>query len=256
MMKLRTLGGLSVEDARGETPDAIPIGVGRRRLTLLALLAAEPKPVPRDKVLALFWPSRDTSRARHALDQTVYALRRDLGCDDLILGRDELSLNACVMTSDVVQLRAAVTRNDWERVVDTYAGPFLDGVFVDNAPEFDDWAARERADVERDIDEALEGLAARAVERNDHREAAEWWQRLATRNPGRTGVIVALMSTLAEAGERRAALQHAEQYHAKIREDGDFEPNPAVALLAEQIRKPSAVRSPASLLSRSFVRFQ
>jgi DNA-binding SARP family transcriptional activator len=236
MLRLRTLGGLSIEQTGGAA-QSIALSAGRRRLALLAVLAASgSRPVPRDKLLAMFWPESDTARARHALDQALYALKRDLRCETFVTGRDELSLNCAHITSDIGDFRAAIARGDHASAAELYGGPFLDGVFVADAPDFEQWAEGERADVERELDDALETLACDAVERDDHRDAARWWQLLAARNPGRTGVIVALMSTLAETGDRRGALRHAELYHVHVRQ-GDFEPNPAVALLAEQLKK-------------------
>ena len=237
MLRLRTLGGLSIERPDGPTP-SIGATSARRRLALLAVVAAGgAHGVPRDKLLALLWPESDADRARHALDQTIYALKRDFDSDALLLGREELLLNPAVIASDVGDFRAAITRGDFAGAVQLYTGAFLDGVFLSGAPDFERWAEEERTSLARDVETALEKLATEAARGGDHRTAVQWWQRLAARNPRRTRVVMALMSELAATGDRTSALRQAEMYNTLVKDDLDVEPNPAVAALAEKLRR-------------------
>lgn len=230
------LGGLSIERPDGPSP-SVAATSARRRLALLAVLAASgPRGVPRDKLLALFWPESDTDRARHSLDQALYSLKREFA-EGLVLGREELSLNPAEITSDLVELRAAFARGDRAAAVELYTGPFLDGVFLSGAPDFERWADDERTALAREVEQALESLASEASARGDHHAAARWLERLAARNPRRTRVVVALMSELAATGERSKALRHAEVYQALVQDDPGVAPNPAVAALAEKIRR-------------------
>src|SRR5207248_5848039 len=90
-LRLTTFGGLLLE-----RDDAIVTGASaqRRKLALLAYLAvAGDRGASRDKLLGIFWPETDTERARHALSQTLSALRHGLKCDDLVLGTSDLRLN-------------------------------------------------------------------------------------------------------------------------------------------------------------------
>ena len=254
MLRLRTFGGLSIERSAedgGGSPTSTATAA-RRRLAFLAVLAASgPRGVPRDKLLALFWPESDNDKARHALDQTIYSLKRDLGAESLVLGREELSINPAAMTSDVEDFQAALARGDRAAAVELYNGPFLDGVFISGAAGFERWADDERARLTRDVEQALETLAAEAANRGDHSAAVQRWQRLATMEPRKTRVVLSLMSELAAAGDRAAALKHAEIYHTLIRDDLDAEPNPAVAALADRLRRePAVVKSPRRTLDR------
>ena len=75
-LRLRTFGPLGLHGRVGPLTGA---AAQRRRLALLAILAvAGARGVSRDKVVALLWPERDAERARHALAQLLYAMRRDL----------------------------------------------------------------------------------------------------------------------------------------------------------------------------------
>src|SRR5574338_1058739 len=138
MLRLTTLGGVLLADDHGPLGGSL---VQRRRLALLARLAAAgQRGVSRDSLAALLWPESDEERARHTLRQWLSLLRRDLGVENLLLGTAELRLNPQIITSDVGEMREALGRGDLERVATLYAGPFLDGFHVSDAPEFERWA--------------------------------------------------------------------------------------------------------------------
>ena len=110
----------------------------RRRLTLLAIIAtAGKKGISRDRLLTLLWPDADETQSRHGLAQSLYALRRDLGHEDLFLGTSELRLNPAAITSDLEAFREAVASGDACRAVSLYPGPLLDGVYISGAPDFE-----------------------------------------------------------------------------------------------------------------------
>jgi DNA-binding SARP family transcriptional activator/tetratricopeptide (TPR) repeat protein len=191
-------------------------------------------------LLALFWPESDTDRARHALDQTLYSLKKDLGADALVVGREEPAFNPAAITSDVEEFQTALARGDRVAAVELYKGPFLDGVFITGAPGFERWVDEERARLTREVEFALESLAAEAAGKGDHAGAVQRWQRLAAMEPRKTRVVLSLMTELAAAGDRAAALRHAEIYHTLVRDDLEAEPNPAVGALAEKLRREPA----------------
>src|SRR5262245_47119035 len=99
----------------------------RHRIALLALLAlASPRSMARDKLVTYLWPDRDTEHARNLLKQSVHALRRTLGEHAILSGSDALSLNAEVLSCDVIDFEAALAAGELERAVRLYAGPLLD----------------------------------------------------------------------------------------------------------------------------------
>jgi len=76
MLRLRTLGGLTIEDTNGPLAGAI---ARKRSLALLALVGlGSEQGVSRDRVLAFLWPESDTDRARNNLKQTMFQLRQEL----------------------------------------------------------------------------------------------------------------------------------------------------------------------------------
>jgi TolB-like protein len=243
MLRLRTLGGAVVQ---GDTGPLGGAAAQRKSLALLALLApGSERGMSRDKIVTYLWPDAEPVPAAHRMTQLLYALRRELAAEDLVLGTSEIRLNPAVMTSDVAEFGAARRAGDLEQAVSLYGGPFLDGFYLTGAAEFEHWVENERAGLAREYGEALETLAAQATVRGEHRQAAAWWRRLADHDPLSSRVTVHLMSTLAAAGNRAEAIEQARAYQDLIQRELEAEPNPAILALAEQLRRKPAAAAAA-----------
>src|SRR4051812_14491387 len=154
----------------------------------------------RDRVLAMLWSETDEDRARKGLNQALYALRQDMGADEVFLGTRDVRLNPELVASDVALFTAALKAGHPERAVAEYGGPFLDGFHLSDAGEFERWLEEERAGLSRDHATALERLARRAAERQELPECAEWWRRLAAQDPLNARIAIGLMEALVAAG--------------------------------------------------------
>jgi Tol biopolymer transport system component/DNA-binding SARP family transcriptional activator len=208
-----------------------------RRLGLLALLAAAGEQgMTRDRLIGMLWAETDDERARKGLNQALYALRQEMGADEVFLGTREVRLNPDLVTSDVASFSAALKAGYPERAVAEYCGPFLDGFHLSEAAEFERWLEEERAGLARDHATALERLARRATERGDRLDCAEWWRRLAAQDPLNARVAIGLMEALVAVGDRTAALQHARVYEVLLEQELEAPPDQAVVALAERIR--------------------
>ncbi len=208
-----------------------------RRLGLLALLAASGEQgMTRDRLIGMLWAETDEERARKGLNQALYALRQEMGADEVFLGTRDVRLNPDLVTSDVAAFSAALKAGYPERAVAEYGGPFLDGFHLSEAGEFERWLEEERAGLARDHATALERLGRRAADRGDHLDCAEWWRKLAAQDPLNARVAIGLMEALVAAGDRTAALQHARVYEVLLEQELEAPPDQAVVALAERIR--------------------
>src|SRR5213083_809376 len=233
-LRLRTLGGLAVD---GDPRPALGAATQRRPLALLALLAsARERGVSRDKLLGYLWPESSEEKARHLLNQALYALRRNLAADDLFLGSSELRLNPGALGADMREFEEALDRGDPERAAAIYAGPFLDGFFLSDAPEFEHWVEAERTRLASRAERALETLAAGAKARGDHRAAAEWWRRLTALDPLSSRFALGLMEALVAAGDRSGALRHARVHEELLAQEMGMSPDARVAALVQKLR--------------------
>ena len=238
MLKLRTLGGLSIENSGSKSAVA-----NRRPLALLALLAATgPRGLSRDKVVALLWPESDSEHGRNSLSQILSALRRELAGADPVLGTLELRVNTDVLTCDVMEFEERIAANDFDAATLLYTGPFLDGVFLKNTPEFERWVEQQRSRLERLQADALERLAIGATGREDHVSAAALWRRRAALAPNDSRAALKLMESLVASGEPASALAHYRVHESLLREDIGIEPDASLAEFAASLRRPTVVR--------------
>ena len=246
MLRIRAFGGLAVER------DGVPLSGAAaqpRRLAILAVLTrAGNRGASRERLLALLWPDASEEATRSMLNQAIYMLRRDLGSADAISGVRELRLEPSVIESDVAEFEDRCSSGDLEGAASLYAGPFLDGFRLAGAPEFERWAETERELLTRRYADALEQLARTTAQRGDELGASTWWRRLAGLDPLNARVAVALMRSLAAAGDRAGALQHARIYEALLEEQLDIAPDAAVVELARKLRDepPQAVPPPST----------
>lgn len=235
MYYLKSFGGLSLES------DAAPISAAatqRRRLALLVLMAGGgDQGITRDKLVLYLWPDSPPEKARHILEQMLYASRRDLGKDAFLPETSALRLNPDIVRSDVEEFEAAIHEGEPERAIALYAGPFLDGVYLKDAPEFERWAEEERARLKHRVATVLEQLANQATAGGDHHEAVGWRRRLASTDPLSARTALGLMNSLAKVGDRAGALQHAQIYETLVRQELEMEPDGGVMALAERLRR-------------------
>src|SRR3954469_2332539 len=76
----------------------------RKATALLALLAVEGQPQPRERLAALLWPEADPTRARSALRRTVSVTAAQVG-DALVAERAAVALAGGAWRCDVVDFR-------------------------------------------------------------------------------------------------------------------------------------------------------
>ncbi|HYC51648.1 MAG TPA: BTAD domain-containing putative transcriptional regulator [Gemmatimonadaceae bacterium] len=241
MQRLRLFGGVAIE------LDGAPLAgraVQRRRLALLALLAVARarggtpgSGLTRDKLIAWLWPSADGENGRRYLSDSVYRINDALGAEVIAAEGDTLRLDTALLPSDVIDFRDALAAGDQDAAVALYAGPFVDGFFVPDAPEFERWVDTERNGFASQYAQALEALAEQAAARGERTQAADWLRRLAAHDPYNSRVAILLMQALANAGQRAAAIQHARVHEALLRNELELEPDPQVATLADRLRE-------------------
>ena len=230
MFRLGTFGGLALTDAAGNA--VIP---QRRRLALLALLAvAGERGLTRDKVLAYLWSESSSENARHALEQLLYSMRRQVP-EELFQGIDPLRLNTQVVHADVVEFGRAIAAGDPARAVAAYRGPFLDGFYLADAPEFERWAEQERTRLSGEHAQALRKLAAEARALGRHTVEIDLWRQLAAVDPLADRTALGLVRAMAEAGDWAGALRQAREYEARVREEVPGAPTTGLVALVQRM---------------------
>jgi len=242
MLRVQTFGGLTLK------VDDVPVtGVltQRRRLALLALLAvARERGVSRDKLVAYLWPESEAADARHALSQLLYAQRKAFTPHELFLGHKTVRLNPGVASSDVGDFENALDRGAPAEAVPHYAGPFLDGFFLREAPEFERWVDAQRTRLAGLVRGACRSLATAARSAEDRAAAADWWRRAAAVDPLDSQVAAEVVKELEGLGNRAAALAHAEAHAERMRRELGVAPDTRMRELIQRLRngEPPAAR--------------
>jgi DNA-binding SARP family transcriptional activator len=118
MIRLRTLGaiGLTGED----DTELRAILAQPKRFALLVFLAVGSKGRfhRRDRLVATFWPERETEAARAALSRAVYYLRQSLGDGVLVSrGDEEIGLSEDRLWCDAAAFEAAIDTDDHRTAV-------------------------------------------------------------------------------------------------------------------------------------------
>jgi TolB-like protein/DNA-binding SARP family transcriptional activator/Tfp pilus assembly protein PilF len=250
--RLKLFGGLSVETDGGAVTGR---ATQRRRLALLALLAASARGTSRDRLVAYLWPDANAENGRRFLSDSVYRINQALGGDVIVSSGDDLRLDAQRLPHDLGEFEESLGRGDAETAVGLYTGPFLDGFHLSDCPELERWVEAERARHAQSFASALERLAEEAQARGD-RNAIVLWRRLAAHDPYNSRIALGLMRALDAAGERAAAIQHAKIHETLLARELEVEPDAAVRELAEKFRReparesrgPAATDPPATAL--------
>lgn len=230
--RLTLLGPDGVEDAS--------LGTRRRKLAVLAYLALRGRPSTRDHLAALFWGGKEDERARNSLSDVLSHVRRVLGRDALVTRGDEVNLAAdAALTVDALELRAAVAARDWARATSCYRGPFLDSVYVDDAPDFEQWHTTEGECLRRHFAHACARHAPALAEGGEWAACADLSARWLDAEPASAEAALCRLKALSapRSGEAlAAALVEYERLRARLAEELGVGVDARVEQLAVSIR--------------------
>lgn len=224
------------------------LAVQRRTLALLVLIAAAERGISRDKLIGLLWPDTTDERARHAFAQTLYRLRQQFGAD-AVDGTEILRIRPGIFEYDVQQFEnAARDAGSLQRAVELYRGPFFDGFFLPDAPDFERWIESERGRLATLYRSVLERLAHDATRAQLPERSVHWWRMLANSDPLNSRVAAQLVRALVGAGDGDGALSFARLHEQLVRQELDREPSPEFAAAVDSVRRvpSSEVRVPLS----------
>jgi DNA-binding SARP family transcriptional activator/tetratricopeptide (TPR) repeat protein len=246
--RLITLGRLTLVGAGGE--EDASLARRRQKLAILAMLAMARRPLARDSLLEMFWGEQDETRARHSLSNALSELRRTLGQGSITTRDTEVALTAdAPIDVDALDLADAMEAGDAARAVDTYGGPFLDGVHIEDSPGFDQWVFRERRRIETLFLEACARQCATLARVRRwpecHVVAARWLDT----EPLSGDAARFLLEAARGPGTRvalAAALDEYERLRTRLRREFDLAPEPAVVALADEIREQIATHAGAA----------
>jgi serine/threonine-protein kinase len=237
MIEFRTLGGLDLRGAPGETLHSL--AAQPKRLALLAYLCvAAPRGFHRrDTLLALFWPESDQAHARTSLRNAVHVLRRALGAEAVLArGDEELAIDFQRVWCDAVAVDEVAADGRAEDVVTLYRGDFLAGFFIRDAPEWERWVDGERARLRTHAAQMARVMAERSETEGNITEAVRCARRAVELTGDDERAFRGLLELFDRVGDRAGALHAYEEFTRRLRTEYGAEPALETSALADRIR--------------------
>lgn len=237
MPTLRLLGAARLDDESGVVTGPAS---HRHTVALLALLdSVRPSGMSRGKLVGYLWPEASERTARNRLSTLVHRIRNALGIDVLRSVKGELVLAGDAVASDVEAFRAALDQGDLETAAACYAGPFMDGFFLEKSVAFDQWLEGTREELRRRHREVLEKLADAAAAQGEWDHVARWRARVVRDAPLDSRAVAQLMNALVAAGNPAGALDAARSHEELLRSEFGTVPGDEVLDLVRRIRSGS-----------------
>ena len=217
---------------------------------LLAYLAVTQKAHTRDHLAALLWGEMPDADAKTNLRQALANLKKLLE-PFLDIQRDavELKRDANVRV-DVWEFEKQITDSRWQiadsnsssaishlpSAIRQYRGDFLEGIFLRDAPAFEEWAIAERARLRELALDALQQLVAQFTARGEYANAIAYAQKLLALDAWREEAHRELMLLYARTNQRSAALAQYDACARMLREQLRVEPSAETNALYERLR--------------------
>lgn len=206
---------------------------------LVYLALARPRGVrTRDGLVGLFWPEQSDRRARAALSQALYRLRRVLP-DGMLRtrGDHEVVLELEPATCDVMRFEQAVAEERFRDALEEYGGELMDGFHLAGAGEFERWLAGERQHFDAQVRRIVREVAESAGEDDNPAAVARCLERALGLSPYEEEVAGALVLALARCGDVPGALLQHESFVERLRDDLELDPSPDFLALADVARQ-------------------
>jgi DNA-binding SARP family transcriptional activator len=179
-------------------------------VALLGYLAAERRAVARDSLAALFWPDEATSTGRSNLRRELYNLAQILP-DCWELDRQAVAfVPSTDVTIDLYTLLQLEAEERWHEAADLLGGEFLEGLYLDDNPEFESWLLGEREHWRGRAEAILTRVIEGHTRRGHYADALRHTRRLLQLAPWNEEAHRQAMRLLAWTGQRGAALRQFE----------------------------------------------
>ncbi len=255
MLRLELLGGLTITQNNAPVTNFMSGKVP----ALLAYLAVTKRAHSRDALAALLWGDLPETDAKNNLRQTLSNLKKFFE-PHLDITRDTVAFDSREPYSlDVEQFekigdrRPDIPISNLESLISVYRGDFLDGFFVRDASEFEEWMLLQRTRLRELALNALHTLTEHHITHGEYQDAKNYAARLLDMDAWREEAHRLLMLCYARTGQRSAALAQYKKCRAILQREFGVEPSAETNVLYERIR--AAGETPRHNLARQATSF-
>ncbi|MEZ4767395.1 MAG: BTAD domain-containing putative transcriptional regulator [Caldilineales bacterium] len=247
-LEIRALGGLQVSNDGA----AVTGFVSSKVAALLAYLAVSGRPHQREALAGLLWGEMPDAAAANNLRQALTNLRK-LAEPHVHITRDSVAFNRTAPYALDVEtfrdlLRLSGGQPSGQRIgllrqaLTLYQGDFLEGFYVRDAPDYEDWALLQRVQLRELALRGWDTLAGLLLASGDYDEAVDAAGRLLAIDPWREETHRLRMLALARSGQFSAALAQYQACRDILQREFDAAPSAETTALFERIR--AAMRGP------------
>ncbi len=222
----------------------IPKLVSRKADILLAYLAREQRPFPREQVATLLWPDSPQKQALSNLRTLISSLRKH-AADFVTITRQTVAIKPDVWV-DTAVFQQHLTRadNNWpeasaiaqaEDALALYHGEFLDGILVDGSFELESWMQTNRDHLRRLVNVMRQKLIDHYLRQGDYAAGIEHAHALLQDDPLDEAAHRQMMILFARSGQRSAAIEQYETCRRMLDEELGVEPDDETTALLRRI---------------------
>jgi predicted ATPase/DNA-binding SARP family transcriptional activator/Tfp pilus assembly protein PilF len=251
MIRVSALGQLDLRRSDGTELNSV-LAQPKRTALLVHLATSQAGFCQRDTLLGRFWPDSTMERARHSLNQALYALRRSLG-EGVIAscGDDAVSIDRSLLWCDAFEFELALADDRLSDALELYRGELLEGFFLSAAPEFENWVELERGRLRERALAAAWSLAERDESAGNEAGAASWARRAALLAPDDENGLRRLLGLLDRVGDRAGAVAAYDAFVRRLATEHGAAPTDATVELGIRIRGPAVTPADADPPARS-----
>lgn len=244
-LEITTFGGLHIRLGGDSLTDLQT----RKVEGLLVYLACQRRSYAREVLGDLLWEEKSQSRTLANLRGVLHNLRQSVG-NFITINRSQVSINQdAPVWLDVTELERALSgwvesqgkitpeiAEDIERAAALYRGDFLEGFYVREARQFEDWLVRERERWRHKLLDALGDLVAYELQNGAYQSGAEHAHRLLELEPLMESAHRQLMRLLEYSGQRPAALEAYQRFEDLLDREMGVEPEAETQALYELLQ--------------------
>lgn len=235
-LEIRLFGGVQIWlDGK-----AVSTFISNKVPALLAYLVVTKRAFQRDTLAGLLWGEMPDENAKNNLRQALSNLRKYLA-PYLLIDRDTVQFNQEVPyyldVDDFLQgVQAKPVSGGPEKALALYVGDFLQGFFVQEAPDFEEWVSKQRLYLHEMALGAMNNQTLWYQQQGQYAQAIQMANRLLAFDPWREVTHRQLMLLYVRNGQRSAALAQYEHCRRMLDRELGVEPAPETVALYERIR--------------------
>ena len=242
MLRLSLFGGFALASADG---GAVVIA-SRKCRALLAFLAMQRRPAPRERVAWLLWGEGGEARARGSLRQALTTLRREVPEEEpwLLATVETVAVDHQQLWVDALDADALLAAGEARRALELCGrGEFLAGLSL-NAAEFDEWREGEQRRWRERETAGLHALVDQARKAGQHRALLSIGRRLLKLEPWSEEAHRAVMWALSGLGRHAEALRQYQLARDALRAELNVAPSAETERLLMEIRSTRSAPAP------------